>query len=700
MQSITSAELELLEAYAPVHLHLYIGGTEVKTELGAFSLTSAVGESELTCGNAIAAIMDLSAEATDVVKALSTHDGKLISTHDGKVLAARMRWAGLTGMGITVTWDVDGETEHGLFHGIVERPTVSAGKVTLSAQDALFWGGSKPFPVSSYQSDTSAVTALQAIAAEMGVALSSGTASLASGVTISGGFSSCPDDLTCAEAAGYAAGILGGNAIINRDGELEVRLYSSAGFTTEPYAGGATAEGRNYKIPGICFQRTYQVTVHNDDGTTSESTRDAEYMAGDGSIEIDNPLADLDAATRAYNALKTVVCRKGTYEYPMGIQVEPGDVITVTSMDGSYPVAISSQMLTIDGGVRSSVQGAGQLYPDGNNGLSPTEEAASTAPATRALRTASLLRAAGDEESSETPETYTPGRKGPISRRLDILEAKVLRVLNLYAQNAEIVSAKIQNLFAEEILCTNSFEVNNSVWELLQDSTGFKLQTKAKSTVAPYNPIAKLSMDATGGDFIFGDFGSGLHYVVGSSLYGGGTLTLLNGATGITIEGDVITIGGGSKVAISSLSIGNAIIPDDFSTPSIGTSSSRFDYIYLSHNPNVSSDRNVKRNIQEDLPDIVEQLRPVRYKRQGGPETIHYGFVAQDVEEALEAAGVDTSDLGLVTFDTDQDGTRRNYALSYSEFIPLLVDKLQRQQKQIDELTRRIEALERSEKHG
>jgi len=120
----------------------------------------------------------------------------------------------------------------------------------------------------------------------------------------------------------------------------------------------------------------------------------------------------------------------------------------------------------------------------------------------------------------------------------------------------------------------------------------------------------------------------------------------------------------------------------------------------LSHNPNVSSDRNVKRNIQEDLPDIVEQLRPVRYKRQGGPDTVHYGFIAQDVEAALEAAGVDTSDLGLVTFDTDQDGTRRNYALSYSEFIPLLVDKLQRQQKQIDELTRRIEALERSEKHG
>jgi hypothetical protein len=257
-----------------------------------------------------------------------------------------------------------------------------------------------------------------------------------------------------------------------------------------------------------------------------------------------------------------------------------------------------------------------------------------------------------------------------------------------------------QKIMAEDITATGSFQVDNSVWELLQDTTGFKLQTKAKSTVAPYNPIAKLSMDETGGDFIFGDFGSGLHYVVGSSLYGGGTLTLLNGATGITIEGDVIDIGGGSKVAISSLSIGNAIIPDDFSTPSIGTSSSRFDYIYLSHNPNVSSDRNVKREIREDLPDIVLQLRPVRYKRKGGPETVHYGFIAQDVEAALEAAGVDTSDLGLVTFDEAGGGSRKNYALAYSEFIPLLVGTIQRQQKKIDDLEDRVSALEQAIKGG
>ena len=242
-------------------------------------------------------------------------------------------------------------------------------------------------------------------------------------------------------------------------------------------------------------------------------------------------------------------------------------------------------------------------------------------------------------------------------------------MLNLYAQNAEIVSAKIQNLFAEEILCTNKFEVDNNTWSLSQDSNGFSLKSK-RATPEGFQSASSLGV----WDMI--------------AILNGYEEAMLTAGNEVIIEAPAITFSIGAPKPASSGGL------------TLGLQNYRWGTLYTTTNPNVSSDRNVKRDIQEDLPDIVEQLRPVRYKRQGGPETIHYGFVAQDVEEALEAAGVDTSDLGLVTFDTDQDGTRRNYALSYSEFIPLLVDKLQRQQKQIDELTRRIEALERSEKHG
>ena len=245
----------------------------------------------------------------------------------------------------------------------------------------------------------------------------------------------------------------------------------------------------------------------------------------------------------------------------------------------------------------------------------------------------------------------------------------MLRVKNLQAENAEIVSAKIQNLFAEEILCTNKFEVNNNTWSLSQDSNGFSLKSK-RETPEGFQSASSLGV----WDMI--------------AILNGYEEAMLTAGNEVIIEAPAITFSIGVPKPASSGSL------------TLGLQNYRWGTLYTTTNPNVSSDRNVKRDIQEDLPDIVEQLRPVRYKHRGGPDTVHYGFIAQDVEEALEAAGVDTSDLGLVTFDTDQDGTRRNYALSYSEFIPLLVDKLQRQQKQIDELTRRIEALERSEKHG
>ena len=454
MQSITNAEKTLLAAFSPVHLHLYLGGTEIPAKLGAFSLTAAVGDREITCGNAVAATVELQVDAAPLVRILSTHDGKLLSTHDGKLLAAQLRWSGAEGMALRITWDVDGETEHGLFTGTVETAKVSAGKAKLTAHDALFWAGSGPFQAqSSYQSDADAGTVLSAIAAGMGVSLESATASLAAGVTISGGFSSCGDQITLAEAAGYVAGILGGNAAISRDGELTVRLFSPADFSTEVYSGGGQAENRDYTPEGVSFRRSYTTRTVNEDGTTSETESVRIYTAGDGRISMDNPLADQAAANRALLALAAATSRAGSYDYPMGIQVEPGDVITIRTMDGDYSAAIVSHRLDIDGGVRSSDQ-------------------------------------AGGAPSSG-------GAAGPLSRRIEQLEAELLRVKTLQAENAEIVSAVIKNLFAEEILCTNKFEVDNSSWSLVQNVYGFALSSK-QSTEEGFMSPSSLGVGDTG----------------------------------------------------------------------------------------------------------------------------------------------------------------------------------------------------------
>ncbi len=92
-----------------------------------------------------------------------------------------------------------------------------------------------------------------------------------------------------------------------------------------------------------------------------------------------------------------------------------------------------------------------------------------------------------------------------------------------------------------------------------------------------------------------------------------------------------------------------------------------------------------KKNVQDmgDLSNGVHDLRSVSFdwKKSG---TKDYGLIAEEVAEAMPM---------VVTF--DENG--RPETVEYKKLIPFLVNELQKQQKRIDELTSRIEALETKE---
>lgn len=708
MQTISSADLSLLESYSPVHLHLYVGGTEIPAKLSTFNLTTAVGDEALNCGNSVASVMQVGAVAEEIYRGLVTRDGKEIVTCLGEQIMAKFLWNGLVGSTIGITWDVDGSTEYNLFQGKIEKCVVNSGRAQITAQDELFWNGSRLFAGQrNYQTTVSAQTVLETIASEMGVTLNAATSSLASDVSIYNGFGSCRDQLQLYQAAGYVAGILGGNAVINRDGELAVVRYATTSFSTEVYQGGSSAENENYAPSGVRFVRQITTRITNADGTISESDTIATYSAGDGSVEMENPLANKVAATRAYNALRSISSRKGTYSFPMGIQLEPGDVITVTTMDGTYPVAIVSQQLDIDGGVKSTVRGAGQMYPNGVNGTMTN----TYTPTRNSMRSARLLGDTADEEDepdTDADEIFVPGHVGPVTQRLNSLELEMLKVKNLQAENAEITNANIQNikagnidvdaLLAQDATVTGQFEVDNGSWQLLVDGTGFYLRRVTTQNSYAYLTNKELiftteQMGITGTLPPYVDVG----YFNTMFLCAGATTLATGLDSKLYVQGDTIFLQGspnGTAARDCIVDVQGSMNPNITAAFSLGATSQRWNYIYLSHNPNVSSDRNVKRDITEEVPDIVDKLVPVSYRRKGGSDRIHYGFIAQDVEDALEQSGTDTSNLGLVTYDTDSSGAKRNYALSYDELIPILVAKIQNQQKQIETLTKRLDRLE------
>lgn len=117
----------------------------------------------------------------------------------------------------------------------------------------------------------------------------------------------------------------------------------------------------------------------------------------------------------------------------------------------------------------------------------------------------------------------------------------------------------------------------------------------------------------------------------------------------------------------------------------------RFDCNWEAHfatAPITDSDRNLKHNIKDINIDVIDKLRPVQYNLiNDESDTTHYGFVAQDVEQALSNAGMANQKTGIVHYDEDSKTKERsNYALAYDEIIPLLVKKCQELQQEINRL--------------
>jgi len=119
----------------------------------------------------------------------------------------------------------------------------------------------------------------------------------------------------------------------------------------------------------------------------------------------------------------------------------------------------------------------------------------------------------------------------------------------------------------------------------------------------------------------------------------------------------------------------------------------------ISTNANsLPSDRNFKKNIL-DLAlglDFVNSLSPKTYNfnidDEGQP--VMTGLIAQEVEAALTAAGVERNSMTLLQHEPTENVNDSDYQMDYVKFVPILINSIKEQQTLIDSLTARITALE------
>lgn len=160
-----------------------------------------------------------------------------------------------------------------------------------------------------------------------------------------------------------------------------------------------------------------------------------------------------------------------------------------------------------------------------------------------------------------------------------------------------------------------------------------------------------------------------------------------------------ITPGSGYYVGIGSggryVSIQADLQPSS-SSYSCGTSSYPWSAVYASSGEISTSDREKKNSIDYDTTAyeaLFDNLKPCSFKlNDGTSDRRHVGMIAQDVEAAMEAAGLSTQDFaGFVKAprkDEDENVIEGeyDYFLRYSEFMGLCIGEIQKLKARVAEL--------------
>jgi len=115
------------------------------------------------------------------------------------------------------------------------------------------------------------------------------------------------------------------------------------------------------------------------------------------------------------------------------------------------------------------------------------------------------------------------------------------------------------------------------------------------------------------------------------------------------------------------------------------------------------SDRRMKEDIKDlddSMLDVVYNLRPRQYRFKEGVgkehDLTHFGFIAQEVRDELNNAGIDADMTGLYNeaeIDDDEGNKDTSCSLTYTEFIALNTLAIQKQHEEIEALKAEIKAL-------
>lgn len=326
----------------------------------------------------------------------------------------------------------------------VTRQTSDGEYTNYEAYDRMYKADMPYFSDMAFPSTDKAI--LNEICGKLGISLA---ANIVTTHTISGK----PQGYTYREIIGYMAMLQGCNAVINSDGNLELRWYKDSGYVLD---------GHKYYQQGVTFTTSkdfiiQKLTCNN---TKSGSTEQSEITSGDGAtgLTFANPFMTQEILDEVYKKIGGFAFRPIEVKFVGDYRLEVGDIITVSKDGVDYKVPIMQITHECDGGLMDTVTSIGQ---------SDTENASvASGPVTKQMEryyadlvviNKALINKLDVDTAKITYATITNLNATNASienlktNKLDATYADIINanVESLKAANAEIIKLKANSLTAD-----------------------------------------------------------------------------------------------------------------------------------------------------------------------------------------------------------------------------------------------------------
>lgn len=326
----------------------------------------------------------------------------------------------------------------------VTRQTSDGEYTSYEAYDRMYKADMPYFSDMAFPSTDKAI--LNEICGKLGI-------SLATNIATAHTINDKPQGYTYREIIGYMAMLQGCNAVINADGNLELRWYKDSGYVLD---------GHKYYQQGVTFTTSkdfiiQKLTCNN---TKSNSTEQSEITSGDGAtgLSFANPFMTQAILDEVYKKIGGFTFRPLTVKFVGDYRLEVGDIITVNKGGVDYKVPIMQITHECDGGLMDTVTSIGQSDTENTSVASgPITKQMERYYADLILVNKALINKLSVDEadiryaSIENLKAVNADIDNLKTNKLDATYADIINanVESLKAANAEIIKLKANSLTAD-----------------------------------------------------------------------------------------------------------------------------------------------------------------------------------------------------------------------------------------------------------